>query len=758
MSNYLPFWPEWEVQEKLGQGSYGAVYKIRKRVSASEGTEIFSALKVLHIPLNDSEIKNYQSQGIDTASIKTILQEEVSALENEIRVMISLASAAGIVTIEDYHIQKQQNRIGWDLFIRMELLESLSDYVERNNGISVEEVLKLGCDLCDALTACESRNIIHRDIKPANIFRNSFGQFKLGDFGVAKQMEGTRSAATRVGTPNFEAPEVYSGKKYDNTVDIYGLGVVLYTYLNNGRKPFYPPYPETITRNTMQEAFERRMNGEPVPPIKIIDRKLSAIIEKACAFQPSKRYQKAAQMKADLEEYKYLTNRKQIYKEPEKSNILGGEQAILLKSQKSSHGIAIGIGIVGAIVVGTAGIFLGRMSERNSKPKDEVEISRVITPTSEPTNTPLPTQTPGPTSTQAPTPTLEPIYITTPSVIQESTSTPIPELSASDMNDLGNRYYYGDGVNQDYEKAFEWYEKAAKAGSSDAMTDLGYMYQTGVGINQDYKKAIEWYEKAAEAGEKVALYDLGYMYENGYGVEQDYKKAFDCYEKAAEAGYLDAKEALERMQEDGLLSEQDSDNLANVSVGDVITFGTYEQDNDLSNGKEEIEWIVLEKEEDRVLVISKYGLDAQPYNTGMKGVTWNTCTLRKWLNSTFLDEAFTEAEQSLIPTVTLLNADNPEYGTAGGNDTEDKVFLLSIEETEQYFDTDESRECQTTAYAKEQGAYTGSSSEICWWWLRSPGDYSDSAAGVFDAGSVDFDGSSVYRDNGGVRPALWINL
>ena len=176
---------------------------------------------------------------------------------------------------------------------------------DREGTFTQQEALKMGCDLCEALEACESRNIIHRDIKPANIFRNSFGQYKLGDFGVAKQMEETHSAATRVGTPFYEAPEVYFGQKYDHTVDIYGLGTVLYTCMNKGRKPFYPPYPEQLTRKNMQEALERRLSGEIVPPVPGMDPELYAILEKACAFEADRRYQSAAEMKEDLEEYRY---------------------------------------------------------------------------------------------------------------------------------------------------------------------------------------------------------------------------------------------------------------------------------------------------------------------------------------------------------------------------------------------------------------------------------------------------------------------
>ncbi len=192
-------------------------------------------------------------------------------------------------------------------------------------------------------------------------------------------------------------------------------------------------------------------------------------------------------------------------------------------------------------------------------------------------------------------------------------------------------------------------------------------------------------------------------------------------------------------------------------VGDVITFGTYEQDNDTTNGKEDIEWIVLEKEGDKALIISKYALDCKPYNTSNIGVTWGTCSLRRWLNETFFNAAFSSKEQNRIITSTVTADSNPSYSTSPGNNTSDKVFLLSITEVNKYFSSNDARSCGATAYAKAQGANTNTSNGNCWWWLRSPGRNSRSAASVSNDGSVDNYGYFSH-DDGAVRPALWINL
>ncbi len=200
-----------------------------------------------------------------------------------------------------------------------------------------------------------------------------------------------------------------------------------------------------------------------------------------------------------------------------------------------------------------------------------------------------------------------------------------------------------------------------------------------------------------------------------------------------------------------------------ANVGDVITFGNYEQDNNSSNGKEEIEWIALDKTEDKILVISKYGLDAQPYHQEEKNVTWETCDLRKWLNNTFVNEAFTEEEKSKIVTTNVTADKNPEWNTYAGNDTQDKVFLLSINEAKRYFSSDEARICALTEYAIEQGAYkdnnyTVDGMGICWWWLRSAGNNQDYAAGVYGINGIGTYGDLVNIDYLSVRPALWIDL
>ena len=191
--------------------------------------------------------------------------------------------------------------------------------------------------------------------------------------------------------------------------------------------------------------------------------------------------------------------------------------------------------------------------------------------------------------------------------------------------------------------------------------------------------------------------------------------------------------------------------------GSCIYFGKYEQDNDTSNGKEDIEWLVLEVKDGKALVISKYALDGKPYNTSDTDVTWETCTLRKWLNNDFINAAFSAEEKAMIPTVTVSADKNPRRSTNPGNATQDQVFLLSITEVNKYFSSDSARQCEPTDFAVANGARKNDRGD-CSWWLRSPGYNQNFAAIVNNVGGVAEFGRGVYGDDVAVRPALWIDL
>lgn len=204
-----------------------------------------------------------------------------------------------------------------------------------------------------------------------------------------------------------------------------------------------------------------------------------------------------------------------------------------------------------------------------------------------------------------------------------------------------------------------------------------------------------------------------------------------------------------------------------VTTWDCIYFGNYYQSN--SSTKEPIKWRVLSVNGNDAFLLADQNLDDKPYNEEDTDVTWATCTLRTWLNDTFLNTAFTSAEQVAIKNTTVVNDDNPYYDTEGGENTTDKVYLLSIAEASntaygfngEFRTESETREAKNTAYAKECGAWTSASTEYEGngdWWLRSPGDGSGDASDVGSNGYGSSTGFSVYFDGDAVRPALHLNL
>ena len=288
-------WPGWTTVRLLGRGSFGAVYEIEREVL---GHKEKAALKVITIPQSGDEIDELYSSGYDEESITAHFRDFLSDIVREYTLMTEMKGHTNVVCCDDIRYVQHDDGFGWDIFIKMELLTPL---IKTAGAVSPEEqAVRLGCDLCRALALCRSRNILHRDIKPQNIFVSKDGDYKLGDFGIAKTVEKT-SGGTKIGTYSYMAPEVYNNRPYGHTADIYSLGLVLYWLLNERRLPFNP-LPPAVPRNAdMENARARRFSGEPIPAPKHGSRELKRIVLKACAFDPKDRYQSAEEMLLDLE-------------------------------------------------------------------------------------------------------------------------------------------------------------------------------------------------------------------------------------------------------------------------------------------------------------------------------------------------------------------------------------------------------------------------------------------------------------------------
>ena len=231
------------------------------------------------------------------------------------------------------------------------------------------------------------------------------------------------------------------------------------------------------------------------------------------------------------------------------------------------------------------------------------------------------------------------------------------------------------------------------------------------------------------------------------------------------------EEALQaQTQADGQDAAEELRSIRSAGIGDTVTYGRYPQTAE-GDDKTPIEWLVLDVQGDRALLLSRYGLDTMPYNTEYEDATWEACTLREWLNGEFLNRAFSSEEQKAIRTTAVDNGKSQEYSgwsATGGNDTQDKVFLLSYAEANRYLGV--TREAgynmrsrvSPTAYANKNSTWTNDRPKTAdgeaawWWWLRSPG------MNRIDAASVDIDGSlnnyNVYYGKGLVRPVFWVDL
>lgn len=294
------YFGNWKIESHIGSGSFGDVYKIKKE---EFGITYYSAMKVIHIPQDKDEQKRLYSQGLDSQSVSDYYSQFARDFIKEIELMARLQGNTNIVGYNDHIIEDNEDGIGYTIYIRMEFLTPLDSYLSEDNKprfMTEKEVIKLGIDMCNALEVCSRLHIIHRDIKPGNIFVSENGDFKLGDFGIARQLEKTQSGLSRKGTVNYMAPEVYNGTAYGESVDVYSLGIVLYRLLNCNRIPFFPPYPEPIKYTDSELAFAKRIKGERIPYINSISKELNCILVKACECAPKLRYKNAHELKQDL--------------------------------------------------------------------------------------------------------------------------------------------------------------------------------------------------------------------------------------------------------------------------------------------------------------------------------------------------------------------------------------------------------------------------------------------------------------------------
>lgn len=583
ISRIHEFWPEWQITDILGKGAYGTVYRA---VNSEAGFPVYSAIKVISIPADRSEYDALLSEGMTNSDVKNYFKNVAESFAEEIKLMASLKSAPNIVGVDTFKILEKTDGTGWDIYIRMELLISFKDYIQ-SKSVTEADVLKLGIDIATALEVCGAMNIIHRDIKPANIFITPFGDFKLGDFGIAKELDKTKSAISSKGTYSYMAPEVARGEKYDYSVDVYSLGIVMYSLLNNNRLPFVNAASDHVTFDDRQNAIDRRMYGEALTPPKNASKPLSDIILTACSFDPKYRFKTAAEFKNALLTYKNTGKATVAAPKPPKNTETKST------GKKRFPKLIAAILILMLLCAGAAGAFFFINSRNNDTDKE-----------------------------------------TTLKETQKDT------------------------------------EKHDDTDAADT-------------------------DKADTPPESAKTY----------------------------------------------------------SVGDIITLGSYEQDGDSSNGKEPIEWIVLETDGSKALVISKYGLDAMPYHDIKENVAWDISSIRYWLNSDFYNTAFDDEDKHLITRKMITN-----NRSSLADSVSDILYLLNNTEVNTLMTSKDLLYCQPTPYAKQKGVWVNKENGNCYWLLRPEAILPDTVDNVSSLGETDIGTISVTKKDGAVRPAMTIDL
>jgi len=664
-------WPEWKVTRVLGRGSYGIVYEAERRDSMI-GTK--AAIKVISVPQDNAEIDSLRSEGMTEENAKSYFQQVVDDFIGEIRIMESFKGVQNIVSVEDYKVIEKKNGIGWDIYIRMELLTPFNAYLTTHQ-MSEQDIIRLGIDMCTALELCAKRNVIHRDIKPENIFVNSFGDFKLGDFGIARRLENVSGGLSMKGTFFYMAPEVERGIPYDARVDIYSLGLVLYRLANNNRLPFLYTEQQIANPNERQEAVRRRLSGEPLPPPSGVSGILGQIILCACSFDPANRFGSATAMKNALLAARnqaaapgtpppvYIGGSGPYAGMPSQKNNLAGAG----KPPKKSGGLLvpiIAVAIAAALIIAAAIIVIPRIIGDDGSKKESVAVQIENTEVTEPT-------------------------------AQTETTTVMPETTT----------------------AAETATTQTKAANGSVQISTQQTTAAPETTTQPHEIEIGTGSNAATPAANA----------------EDY---------AQETKYGSADMTI---------------NIPDLQPGDVVQLGNYEQDNNFSNGAEPVEWVVLSESEDEegvYLLISKYGLDAKPYDNTGNCSSWDNCSLRTWMNGDFYNSLFSSAEKKIISKSGVTN---------------DHVFPLRYDPSGDagvtyFMQSASARSCYATAYAIANGAWVTKDNGHSPWWLRNMVDGTNNAYMVKSTGEI---GDNVVTNGASsadiadhtlvtVRPCIWI--
>ncbi len=287
-----PVFGSWFIDSKLSEGKASKFYKVYK---TENGSIHYMGLKTVRFPSSEQEISAVISSGRfrNVDEYLTALQRDIT---KNMQTMLSLRSNKNIVRFDNFTIVRESSC--FYVVMLMELLTPLNSYLQLDTA-GVTDVLALGQDICNALEGFRQAGIVHHDIKSENIYVDSFGNYKLGDFGIFDSIFHNANDPSA-----YIAPELYNKTAMADTAsDIYSLGILLYKLLNNNRMPFLPDFPDPISLADREQAFMKCMRGDLLPAPKNAGYELASIIYKATSFRPADRYITPSLFAAELHRY-----------------------------------------------------------------------------------------------------------------------------------------------------------------------------------------------------------------------------------------------------------------------------------------------------------------------------------------------------------------------------------------------------------------------------------------------------------------------
>ena len=735
-------WPGWTVTQTVGASGDGPVYEIRENATGEK-----ASLKVLSIPNSLDELRAALGNNVSPAEAAAKCDQIVQALSQGYSMMPQMSVCPSIIRCDGAQYYRHADNIGWDMVVKTEHLIPVTSLPQEH--FTQEECVKLAKDAAAGLSFLNSNGALHGDVRPQNLFLADDGTYKLGEPAFVKaaaNLTGPQAASVW-----YMAPETALGGQSDARSDLYSLGVTLYWLLNGRRLPFLPLPPAVPTAEDFENARQRRFAGEPFPAPANGSDALKDFVLRACAFDPQARYADASEMLKGLEALSAPEPQPAAVSAPAVPSYAPAEPqqpAYAPTPAPAPASYAPAEPQQPAYVPVQAPAYPAYDPSQGSQQPAYVPSQAPAGPTYAPAGPQQPAYAPSYPPYAPSQPVTYPAY--DPSQGPRQPDSVVPngkvgkkkkEKKKKDKMPTGRK----SGKGLKIAALLLIVAGLAALGVAFGIPGVKYLKAGKLMKNGDFDQAIALYtELDGFLGSEKKIQECEYGKADALLQSGQYDRAYKAFA------------ALDGLNDSAMkMAECEIGLIRTAKEGSTVFFGSYEQDNVSSNGKERIEWIVIAQKEGKALLVSRDVLDCLQYHPEEVAVTWDKCQLRGWLNGEFLRSAFTTEEQTKIPVTDVGAAKNPEHNPEAGADTQDKVFLLSAKELLKFF-TDGTRSCFPTAYAVAHGCKLSADGK-CLQWTRTPGKPGSKAVFVRTEGSMNYNGTNVFNEEIGVRPAIWVN-